>query len=185
MGQIYTAADIRRLAREETRRDLILAEQDRITPEALDVARQIGMQVHREGQAPGIGGHPPRAGERSERDRPIAVVRLGEVREEPFAFDVGRPDMNIRCTDVVNAMHGSPMAAGVMSWDAGFFPWTLDYDEIDLVLDGRLEIRHAGRSIQAGPGDVVYIPKGSEIEFGSTSAVRVFYVTYPAGWGIR
>lgn len=185
MAQIFTAADIRRLAREEACRYLLLAEEDRITPEALDVARQIGMRVHREGEAPMNGGAPPPAGKRAGPGRPIAVVRLGEVREAPFAFDVGRPEMNIRCTDVVSAMHGSPMAAGIMSWDAGFFPWTLDYDEIDLVLEGRLEIRHAGRCILAGPGDVVYIPKGSEIEFGSSGAVRVFYVTYPAEWGTR
>ena len=31
-------------------------------------------------------------------------------------------------------------------------------------------------------GDVLYIPKGSAIEFGTTSKVRFFYVTYPANW---
>ncbi len=31
---------------------------------------------------------------------------------------------------------GSSMAAGFMQWENAFFPWTLNYDEIDMVLEG-------------------------------------------------
>ncbi len=69
-----------------------------------------------------------------------------------------------------------------MAWSNCFFPWTLDYDEIDLVLEGELHIRHNGQTHVGKAGDVLYIPKGSAIEFGTTSKVRFFYVTYPANW---
>ncbi len=36
------------------------------------------------------------------------------------------------------------MAAGFMQWENAFFPWTLNYDEIDMVLEGELHVRHQG-----------------------------------------
>lgn len=91
-------------------------------------------------------------------------------------------DKQVGIADVVTAADGAPIAAGFMAWSQCFFPWTLDYDEIDLVLEGELHIRHNGQTYVGKSGDVFYIPKGSAIEFGTTSAVRFFYVTYPANW---
>ena len=39
-----------------------------------------------------------------------------------------------------------------------------------------------GRVIEAHAGDVLYLPKGSRVLFGTPNRVRVFYVTYPAEW---
>lgn len=39
-------------------------------------------------------------------------------------------------TDLVTGDDGSSMAAGFMQWENAFFPWTLNYDEIDMVLEG-------------------------------------------------
>ena len=91
-------------------------------------------------------------------------------------------DKQVGIADVITAADGAPIAAGFMAWSQCFFPWTLDYDEIDLVLEGELHIRHNGQTYVGKSGDVLYIPKGSAIEFGTTSAVRFFYVTYPANW---
>ena len=182
MAQFFSAADIRRLAKEEGCRYLLLGPHDRITPEALDVARNLGMQIHREGDP--SGGHtlPPLLNKHVRPGRPIVLVKGEEVRLEPFPFDVGRPEMNIHLVDVITAEHGSPMAAGFMTWGKGSFPWTLDYDEIDFVIDGQLEIRTESQVILGNPGDVIYIPKGSNIFFGSPSYAKVFYVTFPAEW---
>ncbi|MBS1230039.1 MAG: eutQ 1 [Proteobacteria bacterium] len=91
-------------------------------------------------------------------------------------------DKQVGIADVITAADGAPIAAGFMAWSQCFFPWTLDYDEIDLVLEGELHIRHNGQTYVGKSGDVLYIPKGSAIEFGTTTAVRFFYVTYPANW---
>ena len=91
-------------------------------------------------------------------------------------------DKQVGIADVITAADGAPIAAGFMAWSNCFFPWTLDYDEIDLVLEGELHIRHNGQTYVGKAGDVLYIPKGSAIEFGTTSKVRFFYVTYPANW---
>lgn len=86
-------------------------------------------------------------------------------------FDGAQPHC-VGLTDVVTADDGSSMAAGFMHWENAFFPWTLNYDEIDMVLEGELHVRHEGETMVAKAGDVMFIPKGSSIEFGTPSSVR-------------
>ena len=182
MREFFSAADIRRLAGEGCQY-LLLSPDDRITPEALDVARELGVQIHREGDADTAGRPLPKLLNKEARPgKLIKLVKAASVRLEPFAFDVGHPEMNIHVTDIITAEHGSPMAAGFMTWEKGSFPWTLNYDEIDFVIDGQLEIRMGNQVVIGNPGDVIFIPKGSNIFFGSPSYAKVFYVTYPADW---
>lgn len=48
-------------------------------------------------------------------------------------FDGAEPHC-VGLTDLVTGDDGSSMAAGFMQWENAFFPWTLNYDEIDMVL---------------------------------------------------
>ena len=64
----------------------------------------------------------------------------------------------------------------------GLFPWTLTYDEMDIVLEGELVITRDDEQVRGGPGDVIFIPKGSAITFGTPSYARFVYVAYPANW---
>jgi ethanolamine utilization protein EutQ len=88
----------------------------------------------------------------------------------------------IGITDVVGTADGSSMGAGFMQWENAFFPWTLNYDEVDLVLEGELHIRQNGETLIGKAGDVLFIPKGSSIEFGTPTQVRFLYVAWPANW---
>lgn len=96
-------------------------------------------------------------------------------------FDGAQPHC-VGLTDLVTEQDGSSMAAGFMQWENAFFPWTLNYDEIDMVLEGELHVRHEGETLIAKAGDVMFIPKGSSIEFGTPSTVRFLYVAWPANW---
>lgn len=110
----------------------------------------------------------------------IKLVKGGSVR---FGrLDGVEGDCRIGITDVVGAADGSSMGAGFMQWENAFFPWTLNYDEVDLVLEGELHIRQNGETLVGQPGDLLFIPKGSAIEFGTPSRVRFLYVAWPANW---
>ncbi len=125
----------------------------------------------------------PRAGsaDRAVDRSGLVVVRGSSVRLGTFTG--AGPDRNIGLLDLVTGADGSPMTAGIMAWGReDSFPWSLDYDEIDLVLEGVLHIQMDGRTVEARVGDVVYIPKGSHIVFGTPHRTRVFYVTHPANW---
>ncbi len=116
------------------------------------------------------------------------VDKSGVVLVRGKSVELGRfagagPDRNVGLLDLVTGKDGSPMTAGIMGWSrADSFAWALDYDEVDYVLEGVLQLGTDGRVVEGRPGDVLYIPKGSKVVFGTPSRVRVFYVTYPANW---
>jgi len=183
MREFFFADDIRRLA-EKGSRYLLLATDDRITAEAIDVAQDLGVQIHRAGDADeSVGFSLPKLPNKDARPaKKLTLIKGSSVNLEPFAFDVGHPEMDIRVSDVITAKHGSPMAAGFMTWGKGAFPWTLNYDEIDYVIEGQLEVKMGKQTVIGNAGDVIFIPKGSNITFGSPNFAKVFYVTYPADW---
>lgn len=149
-----------------------------VTPAAMTKASELGISISYATPATTA---PPDKGscERVVDASGVIVVRGTSVRLGTFT-DGGT---QVGLTDVVTAADRAPMTAGFMSWAHDqSFPWTLGYDEIDLVLEGTLEIRVDGRVVSGGPGDVFYIPKGSRIVFGTPNRVRLFYVTHPANW---
>lgn len=97
-------------------------------------------------------------------------------------FEGAGKEKNVGIADAITAADNSSMAAGYMQWENAFFPWTLTYDEIITVLVGELHIRHKGETKIAKAGDVMFIPKGSAIEFGTPTNVRLVYVAWPANW---
>jgi ethanolamine utilization protein EutQ (cupin superfamily) len=155
-----------------------------VTPSAWMRARELGVVIGESARGgdvePAKRHRVPDPGE-SKRDvdaSGITVVRGRSVRLGEFAAAPG-----VALTDLITSKDGAPMAAGVMSWSRDdSFAWHLTYDEIDYVLEGVLAIEIGGRVVEARPGDVVYIPKGSRIVFGTPSRVKLFYVTYPADW---
>ena len=136
--------------------------------------RGIIEQVLRELDAGGGG----KSGFHKEKDPSgVLLVRSSTVKCEPFE---GRS--NVRVKDVTDLAEAPRIAAGVMEVEKTDFPWTLSYDEFDIVLSGTLEIKVGERTYTGRAGDIFYIPKGSSISFSSPDLARYVYVTYPADW---
>mgnify|MGYP002738037082 CR=1 FL=1 len=181
-----------------------------VTPLARDVARERGVLIVEVGASPeatagttrgDVGGDTDLEsrvrqmvtsllGGASNGREPVGRTTAGPVKHvdsrrvvmEPFAFDGPGPDQRVHATDVVTSADGAPMAAGYLTLTEGSFPWTLTYDEVQIVLEGELHIGTRD-GIRVGlPGDVLYVPKGSEITFGTPSWARFVYVTFPADW---
>lgn len=174
--QLFTATDIRRLMREQKSATLLLGAGDLITPEAEDQARALGLQIIR----PASPAHSPPA--QSHSLPPLKVVRGIGVILEQFGEGLALPGTDVRLKDVLTAQDGSPLAAGFMALERGEFPWMLTYDEVDIVLEGELVITRGREVVRGGPGDVIFIPKGSSITFGTPSHTRFVYVAFPANW---
>ncbi len=83
--------------------------------------------------------------------------------------------------DVIDARVGN-MASGFMTFDHSRLPWFLNYDEVDYIIEGDFVLEVEGKVFRAVAGDVVYIPKGSNVVFSSPTFCKVFYATYPANW---
>ncbi len=179
--RLYTAADVRALLQRGATR-LDLGADDLVTAEAEDTAASGGLALIRAG---GQSTPAARAGPVGSGRPTIRVIRGGATVLEPFAFDVKRPEMNIRTTDVITDRDGSPIGAGYMSFEQGAFPWTLNYDEIDIVLEGELVIRVGDCDYSGHEGDIIYIPKGTSIQFSTPTRCRFAYVTFPANWNAQ
>ena len=106
----------------------------------------------------------------------IIGIKTNTVRCEPFEQE------GVKLKDVVSLEEAPRMGCGIMELDHTSFEWTLTYDEYDMVIDGNLEIEIDGRVISGGPGDIIYIPKGSHIHFQTPDRTRYAYFVYPANW---
>ena len=107
----------------------------------------------------------------------IIGIKTSQVALEPFE---GRSDVLL--ADVTTLEEAPRMGCGIMELDHTSFEWTLTYDEYDIVLEGTLEIEIDGRIVSGGPGDIIYIPKGSHIHFQTKDKCRYVYTVYPANW---
>jgi len=175
--QLFTAEDIRRLAHERVE-TLLLAPDDIVTHEATDTAFALGVKLIRETESTIAlkretvsSGLPP-----------LKVVRMANVQVEPFLEGKTTPGTNVWLKDVVITQDRSPMGTGYMSLDQGEMQWTLTYDEIDIVLEGELVITRGNEQVRGKTGDVIYIPKGSSITFGTPNWTKFVYVVFPVNW---
>ncbi len=175
--RVHTADDVLGLAATGGT-ELVVEPGDLLTPLARDVAGERGVRITTRVPAQDGLERAPVGGPAPLRHVPgVNVMPL-----DPFPVDLHRPEMDVRLLDVVTAQHGLPIAAGVLSLRAGSFPWTLDYDEVEYVIEGELHITTARQQVIGHPGDVIAVPKGSSITFGTPSWAKFLYVTYPADW---
>ena len=101
---------------------------------------------------------------------------------EADRLDTGNPADRVYTHDLFSLKQSPRLGAGLMEMTDSDFPWHLSYDEIDYVISGRLDIVFRDHVVSAGPGEVILIPKGSDIRFSCKGHVRFLYVTYPADW---
>ncbi len=76
------------------------------------------------------------------------------------------------------------MGAGIAYFDGCSIEWTVLYDEVIVVLDGRFRLQVGGaepHTIEAGPGDVIWLPENTPIRYEGDGA-KVFYALHPVDW---
>ncbi len=109
----------------------------------------------------------------------LKVVRGNTVKMD--VFDTGNPNAKAYYQELISKDE-SQISAGFLVIDHSNFEWELTYEEIDYVIEGTLTITINGRTFTAYPGDVLFVPAGSKVVWGSPDKARVFYATYPANW---
>jgi len=109
----------------------------------------------------------------------LKVVRGSSVKMD--VFDTGDPSVKAYYQELINKEE-SHMSAGFLVIDHSEFEWELTYEEIDYVIEGTLTVTIDGKTYTAKAGDVLFVPSGSKVIWGSPDKARVFYATYPANW---
>ncbi|WP_167958756.1 cupin domain-containing protein [Anaerosporobacter faecicola] len=108
----------------------------------------------------------------------VPKIRVGEEDR----MDTGKPGDVVYTKDLFSLEESPRLGCGIMEMKETTFDWTLNYDEVDYVIEGTLSIIINGKKVVAGPGELVLIPKGSSIKFSVPNYARFIYVTYPADW---
>ncbi len=112
----------------------------------------------------------------------LKLVRGNSVKFE--VFDTGNPNDKVFYQEIISK-DDSSMSAGFLTIEKSSFAWELCYEEIDYVIEGTLTITINDKTFTAYPGDILYVPSGSKVVWGSPDKAKVFYTTYPANWADR
>ena len=90
-------------------------------------------------------------------------------------------DADIFAANLVDERHGGPVTVGYGRYGPNqSLEETLAVDDVMIVLEGRLSVVTAAGTVEAGPGEIVYMPKGETVTIRSHDAGAVTaYVTYP------
>ena len=90
-------------------------------------------------------------------------------------------EADIFVANLLDERHGGPVSVGYGRYGPGqSLTETMAVDDTMIVLEGRLSVSTEAGTVTAGPGDIVYMPKGEAVtilahEEGALTA----YVTYP------
>lgn len=100
------------------------------------------------------------------------------------------PGGETRIARVVNGSNSRHMGGGIEIAENVRYSWTTLYDEILFIHEGSMLIRIAdekgGREIEAKPGDIIWLPEGSELDYDFRGRrCAYFYALYPFDWAAR
>lgn len=113
----------------------------------------------------------------------ITSIKLPTVKvNESNRLDTGVATDKVYTKDLFTLEESPRLGCGIMEMENTTFQWILNYDEIDYVIEGNIDIIIDGRKISADAGELIFIPKKSKIQFSVLDHARFIYVTYPADW---
>ncbi|RXT44604.1 ethanolamine utilization protein [Bosea sp. Tri-44] len=83
--------------------------------------------------------------------------------------------------NLIDERHGGPITIGFGRYEPGqSLSETMVVDDVMVILEGRLSVETEAGTITAGPGEIVYMPKGEAVTIRSHEEGAVTaYVTYP------
>lgn len=93
----------------------------------------------------------------------------------------GGPPGHAEVARAVSTDMSQTMGAGVAHFDACSVAWTVLYDEVVYVISGLFRLVTNEGVLDANPGDILWIPEGTELRYEGEQA-SIFYAVYPGNW---
>ncbi len=91
------------------------------------------------------------------------------------------PVNGMKTIGLVNVSFSEELGAGIGVFEDCSIPWNISYDEVLYILDGQFTLRVGEKIFKAGPGDVLWVPRNTEIVYEAQERVTFFYAVLPAG----
>jgi ethanolamine utilization protein EutQ (cupin superfamily) len=107
-------------------------------------------------------------------------VKKFAVADAKFERSPGQ-DADIFTANMVDQRHGGPITIGYGRYDPNqSLAVTLAVHDVMVIVEGSLSVDTAAGTLTAGPGEIVYMPKGEKVTIRSHAQGAITaYVTYP------
>ena len=108
------------------------------------------------------------------------TVRKFAVADAAFERSPGQ-DADIFAANMIDQRHGGPITIGYGRYGPNqSLDETIAVHDVMVVIEGRLSVTTEVGTVTAGPGEIVYMPKGEAVTIRShDEVVLTAYVTYP------
>ncbi len=108
------------------------------------------------------------------------VFKASEVEWRPYGDGPGEASL----ASLIGTNDSNYMGVGLAKFDATSIEWTVRYDEVFCGLQGTTRIRVDGKAYEAGPGEVIWIPEGTTLNYEGDKST-CFYALAPVDWQTR
>ena len=103
------------------------------------------------------------------------------IDQQDLTFSVrGGPPGAAYVARAVGNEVSSNIGVGFARWEGAEVRWTVLYDEVIFVIEGCLQLHADGEMFEVRPGQVLWIPEGSELVYGGHALFG--YVVHPGNW---
>ncbi len=110
----------------------------------------------------------------------VQHFKRGKIKFEKYGGPPGKASIARLITpDISNSM-----GCGIATFDGCSIEWTVLYDEMIVVLEGRFRLRVGDEVYDAGPGDLLWLPENTALRYEGEKA-RVCYALFPVDWRQR
>lgn len=93
--------------------------------------------------------------------------------------DLTPGDTGAAVQGLVNTSFSKRLGAGIGVFRDCAMKWTVTYDEVLFILEGKLRLRTGEGTFHAGPGDTLWIPEGTSLVYEADAPVTFFYAVAP------
>lgn len=80
---------------------------------------------------------------------------------------------------LVNVAFSERLGAGIGVFENCAVEWTVTYDEVLFILEGKFCLRVGEDVYHSGPGDTLWIPSGKSLVYEADAPVTFFYAVSP------
>jgi ethanolamine utilization protein EutQ len=82
-------------------------------------------------------------------------------------------DEKVMVMDAFKCSEDATLAGGYLEWSKASFNRTVDQNEINIVVDGELNLSVDGQTSVVKQGDMVYLPRGTEVVYSASGRVKL------------
>lgn len=102
------------------------------------------------------------------------------VEDAVFERSPGQ-DADVFAANLVDERHGGEVTVGYGRYSPDqVLRETIAVDDVMVVLEGRVSVESVAGTVSAGPGEIIYMPKGEAVAIRSHGdGALTAYVTYP------